>query len=161
MPDARSDLPSPLSPPVSRDLAAASLPSPLPAPRFEPPPAAYASRPVPVVPRPDDEQLVKDVLQRYRSAYEGLDARRAQAVWPGVNETALQRAFQGLESQNLTFNDCDVQLRGAAASATCHGTMTYVPKVGSREPHVEPRVWNFTLQKAGDAWHIQNARAER
>jgi hypothetical protein len=120
------------------------------------------SRPAVIVPaRSDDEQLVKDVLQRYRSAYEELDARRAQAVWPGVNEPALQRAFQGLESQNLTFDGCDVQLRGPAATATCRGTMTYVPKVGSREPHVEPRVWNFTLQKTGDAWQIQNARADR
>jgi hypothetical protein len=105
--------------------------------------------------------LVRQALQRYRSAYEGLDARLAQSVWPAVNEAALQRAFQGLESQNLTFDACDVQFRGAQATAVCRGTTRYVPRVGSREPHVEPRTWNFTLQKAGDAWQIQNARTER
>ena len=105
--------------------------------------------------------LVRQVLQRYRKAYEGLDARSAQAVWPAVNEAALARAFDGLESQSLTFDACDVRLRGEAASATCHGSARYVPKIGSREPRVEPRVWNFTLHKAGADWTIDAARTER
>jgi hypothetical protein len=142
---------------VSRELAAAPLPAPHPPPAALEPAAAAAIVP----PRADDEQLVKDVLQRYRAAYDELDARRARAVWPGVNETALERAFQDLESQSLTFDACEVKLRGAAATATCRGTARYVPKVGSREPRVESRVWTFTLQKAGEAWQIQNARAER
>jgi len=44
----------------------------------------------------DDSLLVKQALQRYRVAYEGLDARSAQAVWPAVNQAALARAFDGL-----------------------------------------------------------------
>jgi tetratricopeptide (TPR) repeat protein len=110
---------------------------------------------------PGDDVLVKQVLQRYRSAYEGLDAQSAQAVWPAVNQTALARAFDGLESQSLTFDACDVRLRGEAATATCHGSARYVPKVGSRDPKVESRVWNFTLHKAGSDWKIESARAER
>jgi hypothetical protein len=105
--------------------------------------------------------LVRQVLQRYRKAYEGLDARSAQAVWPAVNEAALARAFDGLESQSLTFDACDVRLRGEAASATCHGSARYVPKIGSREPRMEPRVWNFTLRKAEGDWKIDSARTER
>ena len=109
----------------------------------------------------DEEGLVKQVLQRYRKAYEGLDAQSARAVWPQVNEPALARAFSGLQSQTLTFDDCNVRLRGEAAAATCHGTARYVPKVGSREPRTESRVWNFTLKKAGSDWKIETARAER
>ncbi|OLB63507.1 MAG: hypothetical protein AUI11_01180 [Acidobacteria bacterium 13_2_20CM_2_66_4] len=109
----------------------------------------------------NDEGDVKQALQRYRSAYEGLDARRARAVWPAVNEVALARAFDGLSSQTLTFDACDVQLRGEAALATCHGSARYVPKVGSREPRVEPRTWSFTLRKTGPDWKIESARAER
>ena len=45
---------------------------------------------------PEDEGMIKQVLQRYRKAYEGLDAQSAQAVWPAVNEAALARAFDGL-----------------------------------------------------------------
>ena len=115
----------------------------------------------PTVDAPDDNVLITQVLQRYRTAYEGLDARSAQAVWPAVNQAALARAFEGLESQSLTFDACDVRFRGEAATATCHGSARYVPKVGSRDPRVEPRVWNFTLRKTGSDWKIDSARAER
>jgi hypothetical protein len=110
---------------------------------------------------PPDEELVRRTLQQYRAAYETLDARSAQAVWPGVDSDALQRAFDGLQSQRLTFDDCQVQVRGAAGTAVCRGTARYVPKVGSRDPRVEPRVWSFSLRKAGDQWRIDSARTER
>jgi hypothetical protein len=109
----------------------------------------------------DEEGLVRRTLQRYRAAYEGLDARSAHEVWPAVNQSALARAFDGLQSQRLNFETCDVELAGPAARAVCRGSARYVPKIGSREPRVEPRVWNFTLKKAGDDWQIENARAER
>ena len=109
----------------------------------------------------DDNLLVKQVLQRYRTAYDGLDAQSAHTVWPAVNQSALARAFDGLESQSLTFDACDVRVRGESATATCQGSARYVPKIGSREPRIEPRVWNFSLHKAGDDWKIENARAER
>jgi tetratricopeptide (TPR) repeat protein len=126
------------------------------------PAAAPISAPVvPAVDVPDDNALVKQALQRYRRAYDGLDARSAQAVFPAVNEAALARAFDGLQSQSLTFDACDVRLRGEAATATCHGSARYIPKIGSREPRVEPRVWNFTLRKAEGDWKIDSARTER
>jgi tetratricopeptide (TPR) repeat protein len=120
-----------------------------------PPPSA------PVEMSVNDSQLVKETLQHYRVAYEGLDARRAQAVWPAVNQAALARAFDGLQSQSLTFDACDVRVRGEMATATCQGSARYVPKIGSREPRTEKRVWNFSLHKAGDDWKIQSARADR
>lgn len=130
---------------------APSVPAAVPADRSVPP-----TRPV-----VDDDRLVRDTLQRYRTAYEDLDAHSAQAVWPAVNQAALARAFDGLESQTLIFDACSVQLRGESASATCRGSARYVPKVGSREPRVEPRVWNFTLRKNDGGWKIESARAQR
>jgi hypothetical protein len=134
-----------------------------PAPSRAATPAASSSpAPVPFVPPPaDDENLVKQTLQRYRHAYEGLDAQSAHAVWPAVNQAALARAFDGLASQAITFDQCDVQVRGAVASATCRGTARYVPKIGNRDPRVEPRVWNFGLKKDGGEWKIDSARAGR
>jgi hypothetical protein len=156
------------SAPVSATVTPAPPPStappaaPPPAPRPNPP-VAMASAPAAasVVPAVDDENLVKSALQRYRRAYERLDARSAQAVWPAVNQAALARAFDGLASQTITFDNCDVQVRGSAASATCRGSARYVPKVGSREPRVESRVWNFALKKDAGEWKIDSARAER
>jgi len=112
-------------------------------------------------PVPGDDERVKSVLQRYRSAFERLDAHSAAAVWPAVNENALARAFDGLHSQALTFDVCWVRLEDDMAAATCRGSARYIPKIGSREPRIEPRVWRFTLRKSGSDWKIENARAEQ
>ncbi|HYM24104.1 MAG TPA: hypothetical protein VEU08_12885, partial [Vicinamibacterales bacterium] len=70
-----------------------------------------SSDPIPIPPSPpNDDQLVRQALQRYRSAYEELDAPSARAVYPAINEAALARAFDGLRSQTLTFDACEVQV---------------------------------------------------
>lgn len=120
-----------------------------------------APMPPPAASLADDYLLVAQALQRYRTAYEGLDARSAHAVWPAVNQAALARAFEGLESQSLTFDACDVRVRGESAIAICQGSAQYVPKIGNRQPRTEPRVWNFSLRKAGADWKIDSARADR
>jgi len=152
--------------------ATAPIPPPAPAPvrtvvttpapiAASAPAPALAAAAAPTADTTDDGGLVRRALQRYRHAYEGLDARSAQEVWPAVNQTALARAFDGLQSQSLTFDACDVNLRGEAATATCRGSARYVPKVGSRDPRVESLVWNFKLHKTGSDWLIDSARAER
>jgi hypothetical protein len=133
------------------DVAAASA-SPTPAP------AVVSAL---LVSSADDRALVDQALQRYRRAYNRLDARSAQSVYPAVNENALARAFGNLESQLISFESCDIDLQGRLANATCHGTSRYVPKIGNHEPRIEPRVWNFTLRKDGAEWTIENARAAR
>lgn len=109
-----------------------------------------------------DEDLVLRTLQQYRRAYDTLDARAAQAVWPGVDSEALQRAFDGLVSQRLTFQSCELHVSGSAATAACRGTARYTPRVGSREARAEPRDWRFTLRKTtSDDWQIESARVAR
>jgi hypothetical protein len=102
--------------------------------------------------------LIQTVLQRYRSAYRALDARSAREVWPGVNEAALSHAFDGLQSQTISFEACDIRVRGSGGGATCRGTASYVPKVGSQERRVEPRTWTFVLRKIGTDWIIQSVK---
>jgi tetratricopeptide (TPR) repeat protein len=159
--------PPPLPAPTIQDLDASAAPpraSAQMARAAEPaatlPAVVPASTPV-IPPSSADELQVKQVLQRYRVAYEGLDAQSAQAIWPAVNEVALARAFDGLESQRLTFEACNVDLKGNHALAICRGTARYVPKIGSRQPRIEPRIWSFALRKIGADWKIDNARAER
>jgi hypothetical protein len=155
--------PPPPSLPAPANVAA-SLPPPSAVPG--PPPVSAAPLPAAATPavmeaRLDEDGQVRKALLQYKSAYEALDARSARAVWPVVNERALARAFDGLESQHLMFDACDIQVNGEAAAATCRGTARYVAKIGSREPRTEPRVWNFTLKKSGQDWKIESARAER
>jgi hypothetical protein len=123
--------------------------------------AASGSRPPAATAAVEDTSGVRAALDRYRTAYERLDASLARTVWPTVNQAALARAFGDLESQSLNFRGCDIQVSGAAATAVCAGSTQYVPKVGSREPRVEPRRWNFTLRKDGAGWLIDSVRAER
>lgn len=121
-----------------------------------------AIAPVPATPVVRDEDLVLRTLQQYRRAYDTLDARAAQAVWPGVDSTALQRAFDGLVSQRLTFQSCQLQVYGVSASAACRGIAHFTPRIGSREPRDEPRDWRFTLRRtANDEWQIESARVAR
>lgn len=151
------DIRAPMPVPLAAAPVARNTPDPAPLPAALP--AVVPA--TPVAPPNVDELQVKQVLQRYRVAYEGLDAQSAQAVWPAVNQVALARAFDGLESQRLTFDACSVELQGNHALATCRGTARYVPKIGSRQPRVEPRIWSFALRKVGAEWKIDNARAER
>ncbi len=173
-------------PPFPAELRPTSSPPPAPADVSPPPPDAPSVAPAPVVqpfapvevaasPRPpveasstdtaarpvDDRARVNLTLELYRRAYERLDARLAQTVYPGVNRSALARAFEGLASQSLAFDACNVVIQGATASATCHGSSRYVPKIGSREPHFEARVWTFTLRKRDTDWTIDTARVEQ
>ncbi|HJZ70825.1 MAG TPA: hypothetical protein VKE51_03745 [Vicinamibacterales bacterium] len=152
----------PPQPPQPQAPAVAVPATPRPAPESVVAAVALVSNPpVPKGPDVDEHAMVAQTLQRYRSAYEGLDARSAHAVWPGVNQAALARAFDGLRSQRLTFDACDVRVSGEAATATCQGSARYVPKIGNREPRTESRVWNFVLHKTGADWTIDSARADR
>jgi len=176
---AAEPLPATTTPPTTNAAEILAAPPPVttsgPVPAAAPPPSAVAAEPpampptipasrevaLPPAPQVDEDALIRRTLQQYRTAYDGLDAQSAQAVWPAVNERALARAFDGLESQRLTFDVCEVQVNGDSAFASCRGSARYVAKVGSREPRVEPLVWNFTLRKLGAEWKIESARAQR
>lgn len=106
----------------------------------------------------DEDRQVLEVLQRYRAAYDSLDAASAHAVWPSVDTAALARAFGDLSSQQLRFANCGVDVRGGVAQATCSGTARYVPRVGGRQPREEARTWTFALRKNGPQWVIESAR---
>jgi hypothetical protein len=110
---------------------------------------------------PREESRVEEVLRRYARAYASLDASAAAAVWPTVDEKALARAFRDLASQNVSFDTCAIDIRGAVANASCQGEASYVVKVGSREQRTEPRTWRFELRRDGEAWKIENAEARR
>jgi hypothetical protein len=140
-------------PPVNLRAPAVEMPAAL--PRIEPPSAPPADASVSPTP-PSDAAQIQRALGEYRQAYDRLDARGARAVWPGVNEQALARAFADLESQGLVFDRCDVNVGDDSATAVCNGSARYVTKVGTREPQVEPRRWTFSLRKSANGWQIQN-----
>jgi hypothetical protein len=99
---------------------------------------------------------VRSVLERYRSAYQQLDASAARAVWPGVDAGALARAFSALSSQHLWFEGCTINVSGSTADATCTGQARVVPKFGGGSETAR-RTWQFRLRQAGSSWLIDKA----
>jgi hypothetical protein len=110
-----------------------------------------------VAPRSDNSR-VEQVLHQYAQAYGKLDPNAAHAVWPTVDERALARAFASLESQDVSFDKCDIDIKGTIANASCSGTASYVGKIGSRQERSEARQWNFELKLHGDDWKIEKAQ---
>lgn len=160
VPNVQRPAPPPPSPEPPANLRAPVEELPITPAGIEPPsatPAEASASPT----APSDDVQVQRALGQYRQAFDRLDARGVRAVWPGVNERALARAFAGLESQGLVFDRCDVNVGGDSATAVCNGSARYVPKVGSREPQVEPRRWTFSLRKSANGWEIENVETGR
>jgi hypothetical protein len=141
-------------------IAASVAPQPVSvtAPPVLPAGAANLTATTAVTPRSDNTRVAQ-VLNQYARAYERLDPTAARAVWPTVDERALTRAFASLESQDVSFDRCDIDVKGNVASASCRGTASYVGKIGNRQPRTEARQWNFELKLHGDDWKIEKAQA--
>ena len=114
--------------------------------------------PVPRVVK-SEARAIENVLGRYRIAFNKLDAGAASAVWPTVNEKTLAKAFERLESHDVSFASCQIEIFSVLAEAACSGSARYVPKVGSRTPKDEARRWRFSLRKASGGWLIDSVDA--
>jgi hypothetical protein len=106
-----------------------------------------------------DRTAIDNVLGRYRTAFNRLDAAAARQVWPTVNERTLSRAFEQLEEQRVSFDDCTIGVTGTRAEANCSGTARFVPRVGNRSAQTEARRWSFSLRKGSAGWLIQEVQA--
>lgn len=157
--------------PLAQSTTAIEPPPPMPEPRSDAPVEArnvaplpdlkgpYPADPVPA--RLSEDAAVRGILDRYAQAYSHLDASAAQQVWPAVNRSALSRAFDGLASQQVSLDRCDVDVHGVTARAICAGSATWAPKIGNGGRRTEPRNWTFQLAKAGSDWQIVSARVQQ
>jgi hypothetical protein len=116
----------------------------------------HASR-VAAAPPVDEEGSIVQVLRHYERAVARKDPLGAKAVWPSLDDRALARAFNDLQSHSLALQDCRVTVDSVVARATCQGVATYLPKVGRRKPISASHEWTFNLAKEGGGWHIASA----
>ena len=143
--------------PVVPRSTSTPVPPPPPAPSAVPAAAASAAVAAAAV----DQTRVQTVLERYARAYGQLDARAVRAVWPSVDERALARAFGDLASQSVSFDTCEIDVRGATATAACRGKAHYVTKIGSQNIRTESRTVRFALTRSGEDWKIDRAETRR
>ncbi len=104
---------------------------------------------------------IQSVLDRYRNAFDLLDATAVKGFWPDADVRALSRAFAQLDSQRFQFDHCDIQLAGSRAFASCRGYAQVVKKAGAREMRQEPRQWTFTLGEVKNSWVILSVDARQ
>jgi hypothetical protein len=129
----------------------------VPATATAPPAAAPVIAPMTI----SEDSRISTVLNQYASAYGQLNAKAVRSIWPSVDERALAKAFANLSSQSMSFDNCDINVNGATARASCRGRASYIQKVGSQERHIEPRTVRFDLKRDGDAWKILKAETSR
>jgi hypothetical protein len=103
--------------------------------------------------RAAEQGRVRAVLSRYEAAYSDLDASAAASLYPSIDRKALSRAFDALASQQILFEDCRIQGANATARATCAGTASWTPKVGTGFRQ-QARRWQFDLKQVSGTWQI-------
>lgn len=150
-PPAVDDLPRPSTPPATAGVSTFP-PSSVAAPVEPNRPAAVESA-QPSQPALDEHVAVRAILARYAAAFSDLDSAAARAVWPGVDQRALARAFEGLASQRVTLGACEVGVNGQTSHAICTGSATWTPKVGGGR-QTRSRVWTFDLRRGDGRWQI-------
>jgi hypothetical protein len=93
------------------------------------------------------------VMRRYEAAYDTLDAREVQAVYPSQSAD-LSKAFASYRSYDLGIDIRKIDLSPDAADATVEVRMShdFRPVVGRRQQFRDSQT--FTLRKQGDAWII-------
>jgi hypothetical protein len=104
-------------------------------------------------------QIVLEVLNRYTRSFETMDVRATKAVYPSVDDRALEKAYRALDGQQVRLSNCGVSFDGPDANARCRGSATYRQKVGSRTVHLRDVEWMFSLSRDDAGWQIVNANA--
>ncbi|HSC26912.1 MAG TPA: protein kinase [Vicinamibacterales bacterium] len=137
----------PPSPPVSKP---ASPPVQTPAP----PPAAAP-------PMPSPEQLIGDLLGRYRAALESRNLENLKRLWPtlgGAQQTAIANEFQYARRIDVEIENPRITVADGTATATFDRRYELVTVEGQRL-RTNTRT-TMTLRRAGSQWVIDDIRFE-
>lgn len=129
-------------------------PPPAPPTTSAPAPAPPASRPV------DNAAAIRDVLRRYQSAWQSLDAdalRRVQSL-SDAEARRIQQTMASADSYQVEMDveDLTVAGDGRRASARARVTRRFNPRVGQSEAQTVTNT--FELEKRGDSWIITRIR---
>ena len=109
----------------------------------------------------DETQQILRVLQRYKNAYESLDAKAVAAINPSIDVARLQAAFSQFSqmSYDLLVHVDGVSIDGSTATVTATETMRPTSKSVRAQPTTTTAV--FTMRRSGTSWTIQNVSNRR
>jgi hypothetical protein len=148
----------PAPPPVALEERpkAPTVPPPAAVPEIVPTPPVTAGAPAV---RNPEFAAVEQLVTRYSTIYRQLDANAVATIWPSVNTSQLSRLFARIQRQDLTFDSCVFAVVESRATATCNGSLTYVPRVGNPQPRTERHVWTIQLERSAGGWLIAGINA--
>jgi len=96
---------------------------------------------------------VRDLLQRYSTALESLDANAVKKVQPSIPAENLTKAFKDMRELKVRIEDVRVlSSDGATARVSCRVTQTLTPKAGAKQTTSVTRV--MRLRRDADMWLI-------
>ena len=99
------------------------------------------------------EANVREVLERYSTALESLDAEAVKRVQPSINVEGLRKAFAEMKTLDVEIDTVKVLSSEAAMTrVSCRVTQTLTPKTGSRKSTAVTRV--MRLRRVESGWVI-------
>jgi len=100
---------------------------------------------------------IRAVLAQFAQAYGAKDEKGLAAVWPSFPQASFRSTFRSFETLSWVFGNCDIDVAGATATATCPVTLRRVDVRGRETSETGRR--RFTLRNAG-AWRIEDMRVQ-
>ena len=112
-----------------------------------------------VLGHPDEKARIREVISRYESAYDNLDAAGVEAVFPGAPDN-LAKTFATYKSYRLEIyvDRLELSADGTSATARCRLIHLIEPKIAARKRYPEQKQ-EFVFQKQGDRWTITMFRS--
>jgi len=96
---------------------------------------------------------VRDLLQKYSTALESLDANAVKKVQPSIPAENLTKAFKDMRELKVRIEDVRVlSSDGTTARVSCRVTQTLTPKAGAKQTTSVTRV--MRLRRDADMWLI-------
>ena len=112
--------------------------------------------PVPTVAVPNEEDAIRQTLERLNQAYQQKDIDLVTSVWPTLDPRQVRRlegAFRVARSMGYELQPLSSpQITDDRASVRCAQTVRYVDERGAQKP-VESEV-TVQLRKRGESWVI-------
>ena len=137
---------------------ASEAPPRVPVPPTEPPRAAAITPISTARPAPTEQDRIREVVHRYETAQNTLDAGLYASVFPTVDRGRIESAFRDFVRQSVEFEirSIEIEPKGTIAEVRGYEKRIAVPRAGSEQRNDGART--LQMEKRGDTWVITSIR---
>lgn len=106
-----------------------------------------------------DEEAVRVIIGRYRSASVSRDPNAARAVWPTADASVIAGSFDAVSRAGIDLSACHIRISGDVASVGCGGPTHAATSSESAAASQDSRTLNFDLSRVGPTWQINKVES--